>query len=386
MTSISLLLAVPLILLNLYFALEVFLGLKAGSKSQAAKGGARLTIIMPAHDEAAIISTTVAALLHEMGEGDLLLVVADNCEDDTAALARAAGAEVIERSDATRRGKGYALAYARDALAQSPPPCVAVIDADCATDGASIRALAQSAMQTGRPVQAVNLLRPTLAADPMVQVSNFAFVVKNLVRQRGLERISGAVHLTGTGMAFPWALFEQAPLATADIVEDLNLGIDMVLRGHPPLLEPRATVWSSSSGRAATLTQRTRWEGGFLSTALKRAAPLLANAVRLKSATQLWLGISLAVPPLALLVLFNFLIGAALGVLLWLGSDALPVTVLALSAFAIAVAVGLAWLAAGRDFLSARAATRLPLYLFWKIPLYVGLLRARPTSWLRTGR
>jgi hypothetical protein len=119
---------------------------------------------------------------------------------------------------------------------------------------------------------------------------------------------------------------------------------------------------------------------------MKRAAPLLANAIRRKSATQLWLAISLAVPPLALLVLFNFLIGAALGVLLWLGSDALPVAVLALSAFAMAVAVGLAWLAAGRDFLSARAATRLPLYLLWKIPLYVGLLRARPTSWLRTGR
>ena len=49
----------------------------------------------------------------------------------------------------------------------------------------------------------------------MVQLSSFAFLVKNLVRQRGLQRIAGKVHLTGTGMALPWRLFDQADLARA---------------------------------------------------------------------------------------------------------------------------------------------------------------------------
>ena len=80
-----------------------------------------------------------------------------------------------------------------------------------------------------------------------MQVSNFAFMIRNLVRQRGLQRLAGRVHLTGTGMAFPWTLFADADLGGGSIVEDLNLGMSLAANGHPPILVEGATVWSPAA-------------------------------------------------------------------------------------------------------------------------------------------
>src|SRR3546814_20308483 len=79
-----------------------------------------LAILVPAHDEADSIAPTVAALA-AAAPGARILVVADNCGDATAALAREAGADVIERRDLSKRGKGFALAFGRDYLAAGPP-------------------------------------------------------------------------------------------------------------------------------------------------------------------------------------------------------------------------------------------------------------------------
>ncbi len=72
----------------------------------------QVAVLVPAHDEASIIGATLASIAPQLRPGDRLLVVADNCTDDTAQLAREAGAEVVERHDARLRGKGYALTSA----------------------------------------------------------------------------------------------------------------------------------------------------------------------------------------------------------------------------------------------------------------------------------
>ncbi len=70
-----------------------------------------LAVLVPAHNEGASILPTVNDILAQLGPSDRLLVVADNCSDDTADVARKAGAEVIERRDDANRGKGHALDY-----------------------------------------------------------------------------------------------------------------------------------------------------------------------------------------------------------------------------------------------------------------------------------
>lgn len=383
-TTLAVVTTAPLALLTATFATEVLAGLRDVRRRTApadARAVVPAVIVMPAHDEGAIITGTLARLLPELPPGCRVLVVADNCSDDTAALAAAAGAEVLRRDDPARRGKGYALAHARDHLAAAPPMVVLVLDADGATDRDSLTAMTHDAQH--RPVQAVNLLTADLSAAPMVQVSNFAFVIKNLVRQRGLSRLAGRVNLTGTGMAFPWPVFREAPLATADIVEDLALGLDLARRGTLPRFVADATVWSAASSAEGTLKQRTRWEGGFLATSRTRALPAIGTAIRSGDARGLWAGLSLAVPPLTLLLLLDLVGLAIAGLLVPAGASPIPALVLAALLAIAVIGLAIAWLRVGRPFLSAGAAARLPLYVLWKIPLYLRIASKRPTGWLR---
>src|SRR5206468_10022091 len=165
--------------------------------------GVSAVIVIPAHDEEAVIECTVRDVIRETGTAAPVLVVADNCTDRTAEIARVTGASVLERSDLERRGKGFALAAAREHLRGNPPGVVIVLDADCRIDAASVRALIARTGQSGRPCQAINLLAPDLGGGPLVQISSCAFMIKNLVRQRALQRLAGRAHLTGTGMALP---------------------------------------------------------------------------------------------------------------------------------------------------------------------------------------
>ena len=388
MTAASAILLAPFAVLTAFFLVEVLSGLRrrgcAGSRSSPGSA----VIVVPAHDEAAVIGPTLHSLTKALGPNMRVLVVADNCTDSTAALARSAGAEVVERHDLERRGKGFALAFAADHLRPNPPDVFVVMDADCSTDPSSLRALVDAAYALGGPAQSVNLLRPDRRVPPLVQLSNFAFVLKNLVRQRGLQKLAGRVHLTGTGMAMPFELFHVSGDTRSSIVEDLALGLDLADGGHPPMLVDNAFVWSGSASEQGTLVQRRRWEGGFLSTGLRQGPKEVWHGlIRGKPRTFL-AGLDLMIPPLALFAFLNvavLVIAAAL--VLVLGGAWWPVVaqlvLLVLAIFAVFVA----WVREGREFISLGVLARLPLYVIWKLPMYLGLARrGTPKEWLRTGR
>lgn len=389
LTILLVALIAPVTIVTIYFALEVFAGL---SPTPPSAGRAhehkhvRSAVIIPAHDEQAVIGQTLAGLPPNE-PGLLFLVVADNCTDQTAAAAAAAGAQVIVRDDPDRRGKGFALAAARDSLRGQPPDVVVVLDADCRIDSVSLSALSAAAASSGRACQAVNLLSPDLSAPPVVQISNFAFMIKNLVRQRGLQRLAGRAHLTGTGMALPWAVFDAAELGGANIVEDLALGLDLARRAEPPLFVETANVWSPPASASGTLVQRRRWEGGYVATAIKQVPSAFVNSLFEFDSRGAVAALDLSVPPLSLLVVLNgfaFLLGVAV---VTLGGPIWPV-ILQVGGVALAlVGLILAWMREGRRFASGATLLRLPLYVLWKLPIYLGLVRrGAPKEWLRTGR
>lgn len=386
-TALLLILLAPLLIVDLTLVAEVAAGLarRRGLPTQDPAG--RVTIIVPAHDEERVIAQTLEALSKTAGPGYEILVVADNCSDDTAAIARRFAARVLEREDKSRRGKGFALAFARERLRAEPPASVIVLDADCRTDAKSLRALSAACQQLGRPAQAINLLEPSPSAGPMVQLSTFAFLIKNLVRQRGLQRLAGSVHLTGTGMALPWPLFDRADLATSSIVEDIRLGIELGRGGAHPLLVEESLVWSPHADQSDTLGQRSRWEGGFLSLARAAAPDLLADGIRKGSPRTIFSALDLLVPPLAMLAVLNAGALLLLVVATMLGAGWAPLlTLLAVGAMAV-VALLLAWWREGRSFISGAALARLPFYVLWKLPMYLRLARSgAPKVWQRTER
>jgi hypothetical protein len=231
------------------------------------------------------------------------------------------------------------------------------------------------------------LIRPDRTGGPTVQISGFAMLVKNLVRQRGADRLAGAAILNGTGMAFPWDAFSRAHLATGAVVEDLALGVEMIRAGRAPLYEDRANVWSSPSSESGTREQRARWEGGFLSTAGRHAPGLILSGLTRLRGRELWLGLHLLVPPLALLMSVNAGLLALFLLLGLAGAGFGPAAAAATLLGACGAAVIAAWLLHGRPWLSAGALARVPLYIGWKLGLYVRLaLGKQRLSWTRTER
>jgi cellulose synthase/poly-beta-1,6-N-acetylglucosamine synthase-like glycosyltransferase len=110
-------------------------------------------VVIPAHNEQGVLARTLGSLLPQLNPADRVVVVADNCEDDTAGVARAAGAACVERTDARRRGKGYALDAGVRALVGQPPEIVVFTDADVAVREGALEELVRPVQRTGRPAQ-----------------------------------------------------------------------------------------------------------------------------------------------------------------------------------------------------------------------------------------
>lgn len=293
-----------------------------------------VAVLIPAHEEALVIAATLRALVPQLVTGDRLLVVADNCTDNTAQIAAETGAEVYQRSDQERRGKGYALDFGVRQLEQKPPEVVLIIDADCVIDGGAIERLARLCIESGRPVQGLNLMQSPKGAGLRTRIAEFAWLVKNQVRPLGLYRLGLPCQLMGTGMAFPWAVISRAALASGHIVEDINLDIDIAQSGVPTLFCPEARVTSTFPETAEGIaSQRTRWEHGHLGVILSAAPRLFLEALRRRDGNLLALALDLCIPPLALLLLLVLTVFAVSTVFYSVTAWALPLRISGISLF-----------------------------------------------------
>lgn len=363
------------------------------ARPPAARGGGtpaprpRIAVLIPAHNERAGLAQTLASLRPQLHAGDRLLVVADNCSDDTAAIAAACGAEVAERHDTERRGKGYALDHGVRRLEADAPQIVVMMDADCIAHPGSVDALVRACATTGRPAQALYLMRAPAASSLKLRAAEFAWRVKNQVRPLGLWRLGGPCQLMGTGMAFEWASIRHAPLASGHIVEDMQLGVDLALAGRPPRFVPQALVTSRFPDTdAGAASQRKRWEHGHLATLLGVGPRLLVAGLARGQASVAALALDLMVPPLALLLLALLALGAV-NAAAWaaLGWQA-PLWLSGLGLAAVVSSILLAWSRFGRDVLSAAELCSAPLYLLRKVPIYTAFLFRRQAHWVRAKR
>lgn len=349
--------------------------------------GLRIAVLIPAHNESIGIAATIHSVLPQLTARDRLVVVADNCSDDTVAVAAATGAQVVERHDTSLRGKGYALDFGVRHLAADAPDVVIIVDADCVLADNVITRISHTCSLTGRPVQALYLMKTPPAAGPMAPIAEFAWIVKNLVRPLGYHRLGLPCQLMGTGMAFPWNVLRLAPLATGHIVEDMKMGIELADAGFAPLFCPDALVSSVfPESREGTRSQRTRWEHGHLGMIAGEAPRYLLRALRSANLPLLALVVDMCVPPLALLTL-GVTASCAAGLVYYGLSGRADVLILALIALTcLGAAVLLAWVTFGRHALSFGRLAYAPIYALGKIPLYLKFLVSRQVDWIRSKR
>lgn len=384
LTLASWVLAVPLAVVGV----ECLAALRPKNRARIVGGvRPRFAVIVPAHDEAAGIGAVLPPLARELAPGDRLIVIADNCTDRTAEIARAAGATVLERQDSIKRGKGYALDFAIRHLEEDPPEVVVIVDADCKATPGTLATIAEVAAVSGRPTQALYVFAPPPSPTLRDQLSAFALIVRNVARPVGADRLGIACALQGSGMAFPWRVIKDATLASGNLVEDMQLGIDLAIAGTPAHLVESGRVEGSLPGAEnAKQSQRTRWEHGHLATIGAQVPRLLREAVKQRRPDLFGLALDLAVPPLALLAAFTGVFFAgALAYALATG-DTGPFQPAAAAGLLMAAGIVAAQLRYGREVIELRTLLAAPFYVLWKVPIYARFVLKREKKWVRTSR
>jgi cellulose synthase/poly-beta-1,6-N-acetylglucosamine synthase-like glycosyltransferase len=347
-----------------------------------------VAVLIPAHNEGMGLRATVADVRAQLKRSDRLVVVADNCNDNTALIASKAGAEVIERHDPLNIGKGHALDFGLKHLSNNPPQVLIIVDADCRVAEGTIDQLALTCAETGRPAQALDLMTAPPHSSVNFRVAEFAWRVKNWARPLGLAAFGLPCQLMGTGMAIPWALLYSLTLASGSLVEDLALGLTLADAGSAPVfcVSGKVTSQFPSSAEGAQ-SQRYRWEQGHIHLIATAFPKYLFRAIARKNLSLLALTIDLAVPPVSLffILLAAMLIATSLVTLAGVSSTAFLITALAFTALVSALV--LAWWNFGRDVLPIQFSGLVASYIASKIPMYCRTLSGNITAhWKRTDR
>ena len=141
--AIALILLIPVAVLFLECSAAFLSGVGPTAETKAPRP--KVAVLIPAYNEAAGIAATISTILPQLTPQDRLLVIADNCTDATAEIARNCGASAIERQDTERKGKGYALDFGLQSIESDPPEVVIMVDADCICQPDAIEKLARVA-------------------------------------------------------------------------------------------------------------------------------------------------------------------------------------------------------------------------------------------------
>ncbi len=362
----------------------------------------RLAVVVPAHNEELVLGATLVSLTSQDYPAGCvqIVVVADNCTDGTAAIARSRGASVLERTSETERGKGYALNFAISHLLAQPlaPEAVVIVDADTQAAPDFLRCMSARIAQNKDPhgygawqgrYGVLNSGDGWRAA-----LMTAAFDLVNHIKPLGRDRLGLSAGLKGNGMAFTAPLAAALPWPGGSLTEDLDYGLELARRFDLRVqYVPEARVAAQMPATAMqAASQRRRWEQGRSGLVRERALPLLAEGLRRRSLLLFDAAWDLLTPPLAELaaLLLAFLALTALGTAthllphpaVWLGASALG-----LLALTVYVLGGLRVAGAGPD--AYAALIRAPFYAVWKIALLVTGRRSAkntPDEWVRTER
>jgi 1,2-diacylglycerol 3-beta-glucosyltransferase len=264
-----------------------------------------LAVIIPAHDEEAGLTSTIAALQEAeyATRRAEVIVIADNCSDRTADVAREAGATVWERRAPGARGKGQALCWAVEQLDRERPDVAAVafVDADCIVSKNFLTAVG-AALAAGADAVQTDYVVAAPEEDVGVALRYAAFRVMNTMRPRGKTRLGLSAGLLGTGMAFSRVTLRSVGWKAGSIVEDREQHLLLVAAGRYVRFLPEASVTSRMPSGAAADRQEARWEGGRVEIVKRHAGPMLAQGVRDRDVRLIHAVIDDLVPPRSMVV------------------------------------------------------------------------------------
>ena len=384
---VLLLLALPALLVSVYLLLFTLLSRRPPVPLQSSRR-LRFDIIVPAHNEAAVIAGVVSSLRRLDWPADRfrILVVADNCTDNTAILARAAGAEVLERNVDEQRGKGYALAWAFEkSREQGQAYAVVVVDADSEVSPNLLEAFAARIESGSNIIQAhygvLNAQSSWRTRLMAIALSSF-----HRVRSRGRECLQLSCGIRGNGWCITHRLLHLVPYRAFSLTEDLEYGIELGRVGYRVQYADEAFVNAMMvSGEEAARSQRQRWEGGRLQLIRSKVLPLLRASFGRGGPVCLDLACDLLVLPLSWVAIHValFMVFAAWAAW-WQPALIMWLWIAMFCGVSLWVYVLRGWQLSGVGMKGLVDLLRAPFFVLWKVVL---MLRPNRTAeWVRTKR
>jgi cellulose synthase/poly-beta-1,6-N-acetylglucosamine synthase-like glycosyltransferase len=356
----------------------------------------RFLVVIPAHDEEEGIANTVVSCLASNYPDTLfqVLVIADNCSDQTASVASNAGARVLERFDKEKKSKGFAIEYLIAELQRSGEfdrlDALVIIDADTTIDRDLLRRFDRG-LGTGQDwIQCYYTV-----ANPdqswRTRLMTYAFGLFNGVMPFGMNGLGASAGFRGNGMCFSTRGLRRIPWACYGLVEDMEFSWVLRISGEWVAFDPEVSVRGAmlGSGGKAAANQRRRWEFGRSEIRKKYLKPILRSD-KLGWWERVLLACELTLPTMSsLLMVYIGLMVANATLFAWAvlrEEEVIPAILLCLSipmTLALALYAFSPFLALKMPWSTLKTLAFAPVYLVWKLLVSLG---GRPTEWIRTAR
>ena len=282
----------------------------------------RFMAIIPAHNEEAVVANLVESLKNQDYNKELydIYVIADNCTDNTAKVAREAGAIVYERFDEAKKTKGYALDWFLQQKIKEDAPYDAffIFDADNIVDKNFIKNMNKKLCQGEDVVQGYrDIKNPT---DSWI-TSGYAIFYWTMHRFYHLARYNIGLSplLNGTGFMVRFDVVKPQGWDTVTLTEDIEFSLKRIIAGKKLGWATDAIVYDEQPvGFKQSWSQRSRWTVGHIQCISKYTKPLAKAAKENKTLMNFdgFLYIIGSIPMFVLtliLLLANFLIYAGEG-------------------------------------------------------------------------
>jgi cellulose synthase/poly-beta-1,6-N-acetylglucosamine synthase-like glycosyltransferase len=346
----------------------------------------RFLILVPAHNEERLLPSLLANLRQLDYPQSLyqIHVVADNCTDRTAELARNGGAITYERADDQQRGKGYALQWLMQQLRASAEPhdAVLILDADSIVSASFLTVMDARLARGERAIQAYYAVR-----DPQdswsASLRSVALAALHYLRPLGRMLLGGSAGLKGKGMVFAAEVVREHKWS-ASLTEDIEYHMELILGGWRVTFAPDAVVWAEMpSSLKASQTQNVRWERGRQEMVRRYVPRLLRAALARRSYLLFDAAIEQIIPPFSLVAAAS--LAVVLGAIVLHCTTGIIVGSLLLFGQAAYILVGL-WLS-GAPKKVYQALVYSPAFIVWKVWLYLRVLIGLDRKgWTRTAR
>ncbi len=346
----------------------------------------RFAILVPAHNEERLLPSTLASL-HAMDYPSELFqvyVVADNCNDRTAELARKGGAHVYERFNTQLVGKGYALEWLLEKVwaDQAEHDAIVILDADTVVSPNFLRVMDARMAQGERAIQAYYAVRDP-ESSRSASLRAMALAVLHFLRPQGRMVLGGSTGLKGNGMVFSADIMRKHRWP-ASLTEDIEYHMALILDGERVMFAPDAQVQAEMPDTLnSSQSQNVRWERGRVEMVQNYVPRLLREAVRRRSFLLFDAAVEQLIPP------YSVVAGASVaGLAAAAALRSRPGMLLGMALIkgqVVYIFTGLALARAPRQvYLTLLYA---PFFVLWKIWLYIRVLLGRNTQdWIRTRR